>query len=831
MRPCSSLYRILFGLLLTLLSGPAQAQDQALCWKGNYTRDIGGVGTSCPSGTTFRAGLCYPSCPSGYPDEVGGVCWQVCPSGWENIGVSCKKPNGFESASYGWKIGDTPFNYDGAKGRCEARFGSGNCEQKGLIWYQKCGAGYERSGVNYCVPVCPSNMRNDGLYCGKDSRVLGVSKIPTCGPGMEADAGLCYPSCGNGFSGVGPVCWGSCPAEFPAQCGAACAKSSAACGVAIGDMVLNTTAVAMNALSFAFGGPGVTSAIKNAAKAGTTAAGDSILRTTAQTTTGMILSAAKGYAKGYAKEFVKTSVKNQFNKTNLYWTAAKGLRAGALTGMNQAATEFGVLKEANNFDLNNLTALDPTGISAMVMSFAKYPTCSGESFLVDSNELDYGYIGTGTKERTVRLTAQRAMTITRIASPAMTNCSITPVTDCVGRQLLPGESCTVRATVDSKGGSMDAELRIYTDTYTSVPYPIHVIANSAMWMPCTATPNVDEAINLTAIAGAWAYNGVQSQKVVVQANGSVNTWSGSGQATLLNAAARSFRFNTGGTVTTAYLDEVGDKLTFINSGPTAGTITAVHSNKVLDIPGGSTQPGVQPIQYGANGQPNQVFTFEPLGDGTYKIVNRASGLVLDVEGGSLDTGARIVQYTWNGGANQRFYLQPVGTHFRIVNVNSGKVLNVSGDDNQDGSGLIQWDITGANNELFKLAGTTVVTSLRRPWNSRCDPGKTWFAGLCYDVPPGQAMTTPGIMGKPCPGDWRDDGTSCYPPWTGLKVIEADPNGSFTQRHPLLVTDCTKYSQANNQSCPANFRHSAVCTCQAVPTSKNIQIISGSSPIR
>jgi hypothetical protein len=86
------------------------------------------------------------------------------------------------------------------------------------------------------------------------------------------------------------------------------------------------------------------------------------------------------------------------------------------------------------------------------------------------------------------------------------------------------------------------------------------------------------------------------------------------------------------------------------------------------------------------------------------------------------------------------------------------------------------------------------------------------------------------MGKPCPDHWRDDGTSCYPPWTGVDVaLQAKKDGSYMLAHPIVVTDCSNYNQTKNQSCPVNFKNTAVCSCQAIPTSKGVQSIIGKLP--
>jgi hypothetical protein len=824
---------------LILLSVPVHAQeDDSFCWKRNYGRGAGSVGNSCPSGSTMQDGLCYPTCPSGYTG-AGPLCWQGCPSGYTDIGVSCQKPPAATCEGHGWQLGDSPTWPlegwgNGARGRCEREHGRG-CYESGGLFYPHCPDGFTRITNNICSPGCPNGMRDDGAYCAKNTTERGVGTVPTCGSGKQSDAGLCYPACGSGFTGIGPTCWGQCPADFPAQCGAACAKSDAACAIAIGDMALNTAGVALNVLGMAFGGPGITTAAKTAAKAATSAAGEAVLKSSARSWQGLLFASARRYAATYSKEFVKTTLKNKVTGPNKYWTMASLGKAGSIFAMNTAATEFGVLKDSNTFDLSMLTALDPTGVSSMVMSFTKYGACGGEELLVSSRELNYGRIGNNRIMQSFVVTAQEPMTVTRIATPAFSNCTIVPESDCVGKQLARGESCKVTVDVSTGGAALDAEVRLYTTSFSTIPYAVHVLANTGAAATCRELPNVEEAVNLTSVAGVWAFNNNQAQKVIVQSTGAAQAWAGGpGTVTVNDPAGRGFFFNFGlfGSAY-LYLDELGESLISITA-PEAGPIVAQHSGKALDVPGASTSDGVALIQWDQHGGANQTFRFDALEPGTYKIVASHSGKVLTVQGASLASGAKIVQSTWTGADSQRFRLEPLeGSYFRIINVNSNKALNVAGGYYNSGAEIIQWDRTGGGNEKFRLSSTQSVRAVRRPWGAGCAAGQTLFEGLCYDVPPGRAMTTPGIMGNPCPYDWRDDGTSCYPPWKGVKVdSQADPNGSFTMRHPIIVTDCWNYSQARGQSCPANFKNTGGpggCSCEAQPMSKYIAPILASVP--
>lgn len=543
---------------------PSAVDDPALCWKRTYTRGVGVVPTGdCPAGQEKDGGLCYPVCRAGFKG-IGPVCWQSsCPAKFRDDGAFCAKHEAYgRGAGYPWKFGDTAFDLSAAKARCEAdNGGAGTCEQDGAIWYPKCKEGFNKVGCCICSPACPANMKDIGVSCTKETYGRGVGTPPGCGPGMELDAGLCYPKAAQGFTGVGPVAWGKCPAEFPFNCGAGCAKNQAACATAVTDMTLNTIGVAINILSFPFGGPGVTAAAQAAAKkVGTGASGLVIaqlgfkeaMKATAKGT----VNALRVNAKGFAKEFVKAYAKNKFtNPVNLGWMGANSLKKGGLKAANEAAKEFGGLKTSGELDWTVLTALDPTGISSMVLAFAKYGNCSGESFLADVDELDFGTVGKPVSDvKTITLSIQQPTTITEITTTPFTGAAIAAETDCVGKLMQTGQKCTLKVHVAGTG-KIEGAVQVYTTEYEVIPFVIGVKANPLM-TPAPAVAGVDDAVNITSVVGVWAWNKDQRQKVTVQLDGTAqNSSGGKGTVTVKDPIKGIYEFNWSGRVETVTLSE------------------------------------------------------------------------------------------------------------------------------------------------------------------------------------------------------------------------------------------------------------------------------------
>lgn len=84
------------------------------------------------------------------------------------------------------------------------------------------------------------------------------------------------------------------------------------------------------------------------------------------------------------------------------------------------------------------------------------------------------------------------------------------------------------------------------------------------------------------------------------------------------------------------------------------------------------------------------FYQDLLGDGSFRIVNRLSGLVLDGTGASTAQGTKLEQWTWNGGPWQRFKLGVSNGKWYVYNTQSGMCVDVPGSSTQPGTQLILW---------------------------------------------------------------------------------------------------------------------------------------------
>jgi cytochrome c len=132
-------------------------------------------------------------------------------------------------------------------------------------------------------------------------------------------------------------------------------------------------------------------------------------------------------------------------------------------------------------------------------------------------------------------------------------------------------------------------------------------------------------------------------------------------------------------------------------------IKPVHSDKCLDVSGGSTSAGTQIIQFPCTGGANQKWNIHDTGKGLHEIRAVHSDMCMDVSGASLDNGAAVIQFPCTGRTNQKFLLTALGDRFRIRSVHASKCLDVEGGSLFDNARLIQFEcIKQNNNQRFRF---------------------------------------------------------------------------------------------------------------------------------
>ncbi len=147
-------------------------------------------------------------------------------------------------------------------------------------------------------------------------------------------------------------------------------------------------------------------------------------------------------------------------------------------------------------------------------------------------------------------------------------------------------------------------------------------------------------------------------------------------------------------------------------------ITARHSNKSLDVYGGSQDNGAKVIQWPYGGGANQQWQFKSSSDGYYTITARHSQKNANVEGGSQNNGAPIIQWPATPGAtNEQWCLNPVGSgYYNIIARHSQKTIDVPGASQTNGTQVIQWPNTNSANQQWFIAPVATIPQPEPPSN-------------------------------------------------------------------------------------------------------------------
>ncbi|WP_241775737.1 RICIN domain-containing protein [Flavobacterium sp. Root420] len=164
---------------------------------------------------------------------------------------------------------------------------------------------------------------------------------------------------------------------------------------------------------------------------------------------------------------------------------------------------------------------------------------------------------------------------------------------------------------------------------------------------------------------------------------------------------------------TTWNDKVSSIRILANGVTTLGNQTFFLQNRNsglnMDVWNASLANGANVAQGTVNTGNNQKFTFTHLGDGLYKIIANHSGQSLDVNNFNKDNGANVEQYPYNGTTNQQFILFAAGDGFyKIIARHSGKLVEVAGASTANAANVQQWQDNGQTCGQWKLISTTTT---------------------------------------------------------------------------------------------------------------------------
>ena len=132
-----------------------------------------------------------------------------------------------------------------------------------------------------------------------------------------------------------------------------------------------------------------------------------------------------------------------------------------------------------------------------------------------------------------------------------------------------------------------------------------------------------------------------------------------------------------------------------------------NSGLYMDVWNSSMSNGAGINQGALNSGNNQKFTFTHLGDGMYKIIANHSGMSMDINNFNKANGARVEQYPYNATTNQQFILVSTGDgYYKIVARHSGRIVEVAGASTASGAIVQQWDNNNQTCGQWKLVPAT-----------------------------------------------------------------------------------------------------------------------------
>lgn len=139
---------------------------------------------------------------------------------------------------------------------------------------------------------------------------------------------------------------------------------------------------------------------------------------------------------------------------------------------------------------------------------------------------------------------------------------------------------------------------------------------------------------------------------------------------------------------------------------------ASRANSVLDVSGGSSADGANMQIWQNNDTGAQKWNFSRNVDGSYTIVNAASGKALDVKDAAASSGTNIQQWSRNGSAAQRWYIEYVSGGFRLSSaLNTAFVIDVSGGNAANGTNVALYASNDSKAQRFTFKATTYVQPL------------------------------------------------------------------------------------------------------------------------
>lgn len=131
--------------------------------------------------------------------------------------------------------------------------------------------------------------------------------------------------------------------------------------------------------------------------------------------------------------------------------------------------------------------------------------------------------------------------------------------------------------------------------------------------------------------------------------------------------------------------------------------SALDNASVVSVASASKSDEANVLLYANEYHTNQVFDFEYLGDGYYKISAVHSGKSLDVYNGEKKSGTNVQQYSWKNSDNQKWVVKDAGDgYFYIISKSNSLYLDVYGGEAYNDANIATYWGHGGISEKWRL---------------------------------------------------------------------------------------------------------------------------------
>jgi len=134
-----------------------------------------------------------------------------------------------------------------------------------------------------------------------------------------------------------------------------------------------------------------------------------------------------------------------------------------------------------------------------------------------------------------------------------------------------------------------------------------------------------------------------------------------------------------------------------------------NSGLYMDVWGASTTDGANIAQGNYNGDANQQFQFNHLGDGTYQVLATHSMKSVEIDAIKTTDGANVQQSTYNGTPNQQFIVFPTGDgYYKLIAKHSAKVVEVANAGTANGNNIDQFTNSNQTSGQWKFVAPVAI---------------------------------------------------------------------------------------------------------------------------